>query len=83
MTNKKCPSCWSCGMPMKEVSNFARENTESIYCSHCTDSSGNLLSYDEILQGTINFYMQSQGIHEEAARTMAQQLLASQPHWKK
>jgi len=78
----KCPACGSCGMPMERPEQFALGDPSSIYCSSCTDANGNLRSYEDIVSMNAQFYVQSQGITPEAARRMAQALLASMPAWK-
>jgi hypothetical protein len=83
MKDPKCISCGSCGMPMKEPQDFALQNRASLYCSHCTDESGELLSYEQILAINAKYYMKSQGISESAALKLAADLLATKPAWKR
>ncbi|MBA2650873.1 MAG: hypothetical protein H0U73_01180 [Tatlockia sp.] len=67
---------------MKKPQDFAMENVHQLFCSHCTDKEGKLLPYKAVLEGTINFFMQSQGIAKEAAVKMSKDLLSSMPAWK-
>jgi len=78
----KCPSCASCGMPMEKPDDFAMANSSSPYCKYCTDKTGKLLPFDQILKSNADFYRESQGITDSAAIKMAQDLLKSQPAWK-
>lgn len=77
-----CPSCYSCGMPLKTASDHALGDLNHKFCNHCTDAQGELKSYEEILTGTVNFLVHSQGLAMTAATEMAKGLLAMQPHWK-
>ena len=80
--SNKCPSCASCGMPMEKPEDFALSNISSIYCKYCTDSSGQLLPFEEILKMNADSFQESQGLTEMAAIKMATDLLKSQPAWK-
>ena len=80
--NDYCKSCNSCGFPMKKPEDFAMDNVHQLFCKHCTDEEGKLLPFKDILNGTVNFYMESQGIAKEAAHKMAKDLLSTMPVWK-
>lgn len=80
--NQKCKSCSSCGMPMENAEEFALGNTASEFCKYCTDKLGQLLPYEKILNSNAAYYKESQGLTEQAAMKMAQDLLKSQPAWK-
>jgi hypothetical protein len=82
MDKNRCKSCSSCGFPMEKPEDFAQSNVISIYCSHCTNERGELLPFETILAANIRYYMDSQGIAEAAAKTMAINLLANMPAWK-
>ena len=68
---EKCISCGSCGMPMEKPEDFALGDVTQPYCSYCTDARGKLLPYE-----------QSQGVTAEAAKRLAQALLADMPAWR-
>jgi hypothetical protein len=80
--NDKCKSCGSCGMPMEKKEDFALSDASSLYCSYCTDKTGKLLAYDDILKANASFYKESQGMTDQAALKMATDLLNSQPDCK-
>jgi hypothetical protein len=67
---------------MKKPEDFAMDNVHQLFCKHCTDAEGKLLPFKDILNGTVNFYMESQGIAKEAAHKMAKDLLSTMPVWK-
>jgi len=77
-----CPSCYSCGMPFKKPSDHAMGDVNQKYCAHCVDQQGQLKPYEEILNGTVNFLVHSQGLAMNAAMQMAKDLLAKQPAWR-
>ena len=78
----KCESCNSCGMPLEKLEDFALGNRASAYCKYCVDPKGTLLPYDTILKANVSYYKESQGITDNAALKMAQDLLKSMPAWK-
>ena len=47
---EKCPACGSCGMPMEKPEDFALGDTTRPYCRYCTDSRGELLPYEKVLE---------------------------------
>ncbi len=77
-----CPSCYSCGMPLRSVSDFALGDVDQKFCSHCTDAQGKLKPYEVILTDTASYLAHSQGLAMTAATEMAKGLLAAQPYWK-
>jgi hypothetical protein len=79
---KTCPSCFSCGMPFEKASDHALGDVNHKFCSHCTDSQGQLKPYEEILIGMVNYLMHSQDVSKAAAIEIAKGLLAEQPAWR-
>ena len=85
MTNETtdfCPSCGSCGFPMRTADDFAGGKLDSAYCSTCGDESGQLKPYEEVLRANADYLVRQQGIDATAARGLARALLASMPAWK-
>ena len=80
---KSCVSCGSCGMPLTKSEDFSLGNTASEYCKFCVDEKGHLLPFENILQGTAKFYVDSQGLNLDAATQMAKEMLLEMPAWKK
>jgi Putative zinc ribbon domain len=80
---KTCPSCYSCGMPLKQPSDFACGDIKNKYCSHCTDEKGKLKPYQEIVEGTANYLVHSQGLNRSAALEIAENMISKQPEWQK
>lgn len=78
----KCPACGSCGMPMEKPEDFALGNPASVYCRYCTDERGALLPYEQVLALNAKMYVESQGIAPDAARRLAEAMLADMPAWK-
>ncbi len=79
---QKCDSCNSCGMPLENKEDFALGDLSSDYCKYCVDATGQLLPYETILKSNAHYYQESQGITEQAALNMAQDLLKTMPAWK-
>lgn len=80
--NEKCKACGSCGVPLEKAEDYALGDPSQEYCCYCTDEKGGLLPYSEILEMNTKYYIESQGITEQAAQTMAANFLKSQPAWK-
>lgn len=78
-----CPSCYSCGMPLKNPSDFALGDIHQKYCSHCTDERGQLKPFQEVVKGMAGYLAHSQGLENGAAVQLAETLLAKQPAWRK
>ena len=81
--NEKCPSCGSCGMPLEKPEQFGGGNPKNAYCIYCTNEKGELLDYETILEGNVQFYMKEQGLDKEAARDLSVSYLSTLPAWKK
>ncbi|MDP1684976.1 zinc ribbon domain-containing protein [Hydrogenophaga sp.] len=77
-----CPSCGSCGFPMREPADFAGGQPGAVYCSTCGDDTGQLRPFDEVLQANANYLVRQQGLDPIAAREMAHALLAAMPAWQ-
>ena len=77
-----CPSCGSCGFPMRAADDFAGGKSDSAYCSTCGDASGRLKPYEEVLSANAAYLVRQQGLDPGAARGLARALLASMPAWK-
>jgi Putative zinc ribbon domain len=82
MRHSHCRSCGSCGFPLRAPSDFAGAKPDAEYCSTCGDHSGQLKTYDDVLQANANYLVRQQGLDPQAARTMAAALLASMPAWR-
>lgn len=74
--------CISCGMPMREESDFPLNDTSKDYCVHCAREDGSMQSYDEKLIGTTNFIVKTQGLDSGAAAEAAKNILKKQPAWQ-
>ncbi len=83
MSESHCPSCGSCGFPMREPADFAGGIVGASYCSSCGDDTGQLKPYDEVLKVNADYLAREQGIDMTAARELARALLASMPAWQR
>lgn len=83
MSNESlCPSCGSCGFPMRVPEDFAGGRMGAAYCNTCGDSKGRLKAYEEVLRLNAEYMVREQGLDSTAARSLAQALLAGMPAWK-
>jgi len=74
--------CIACGMPMNEASDFAMGDMEKDYCKYCARPDGTMQSYEEKLESMTDFIVRTQGLDEQAANTMAKDMLSRLPAWK-
>ena len=75
-------NCLSCGMPMTGPADFGGGNPENKYCVHCSQPDGSLKSYDDVLEGMVNFMMMSQKMDRGTAQSAAKEYLAKMPAWR-
>lgn len=74
-------NCQSCGMPMSSPESFGGGNPENKYCVHCSNPDGSLKSYDDVLNGMVNFMMKSQNMDGETAESAAREYISKMPAW--
>ncbi|MBL1225317.1 zinc ribbon domain-containing protein [Enterococcus sp. BWR-S5] len=74
--------CIACGMPMRKKEDFANQDMTKDYCVYCVKEDGSMVSFSEMVDGTVKFIIQTQGLSEEAAREAAIHQLKQLPHWK-
>ncbi len=68
--------CQSCSMPLTDA------KPGDMYCDYCTDGSGKLKPYEEVLKGTIQgYFMNMQKMERAEAEVAAKELLAKMPAW--
>jgi hypothetical protein len=79
---KKCTACCSCGMPLVKPEDHALGRVESELCLYCAHPDGTPKTYDEVLTGMSDYFVQSQGIQVKAARDMAKQTMDKLPYWQ-
>ena len=79
--SKTAKNCMSCGMPMTKLDDFGGGNPANIYCVYCSKPDGSLKSYDEVLEGMVNFMMMSQNMKRENAEGAAKEQMAKMPAW--
>jgi uncharacterized glyoxalase superfamily protein PhnB len=73
--------CLSCGMPMTSVGDFGGGKEENQYCAHCCHPDGSLKTYEEVLDGMINYMMANQKLDRSAAGKAAREYLSIMPAW--
>ncbi len=79
---QKCPSCGSCGMPMKKIEDFGGRSLENKYCVHCSDDEGNLTA---TFEGIVNYYtddfIKQRGLDVDQARKLAEESVSKMSAW--
>lgn len=70
--------CHSCGIPLSVPD--ARGASDK-YCVYCTDSEGNLKSWDDAVSGLAQHLDSWQKVGNEEARKRAIRYLTSMPAW--
>jgi len=65
MANER--TCISCGMPLRQLSDYAANDPQKNWCRHCAREDGSMKSYEEVLDGMSAFlarrHRQSGGPH--------------------
>ncbi|MFC1968251.1 VOC family protein [Chloroflexota bacterium] len=79
--SKTIKNCMSCGMPMTKVEDFGGRNPANVYCVHCSNPDGNPKSYDEVLNGMVNFMMTPQDMDRDTAGKAAKEYMTKMPAW--
>ena len=79
MTQKNCIAC---GMPMKEISDFAMNDPAKDYCIHCARPDGAMQSFKEKLESMTGFIVKTQGLDKNAAQITAKSMMKKLPIWR-
>ncbi len=75
--------CIACGMPMKNVSDFACNDVNKDYCKHCAKSDGSMQNFEERKENATNFIIKTQGFDYEVAIEIAENSMRKLPAWEK
>ncbi|GJM77613.1 AraC family transcriptional regulator [Paenibacillus sp. HMSSN-139] len=75
-------TCFACGMPMQEPSEFALGDTSKDYCVHCARPDGTMQSLEEKLKSMTAFIVRTQGLDMQAAESAARSQMARLPAWQ-
>lgn len=75
-------ACIACGMPMKDVSEFAMNDVNEDYCVHCARADGSMQSFDEKKSGLTDFIVKTQGLDQIVAQGAAESMMKKLPAWK-
>jgi hypothetical protein len=67
---------------MNDTGDHGGANPTNPYCQYCTDDAGTLKSKEEVRQGLINYYMQTDGLTVEQASLKADERMNKQPAWQ-
>jgi len=75
-------TCIACGMPMKDISDFAAKDPNKDYCVHCSRPDGEMQSFEEKKESLTKFIVKTQGFDESAALKVAENMMRKLPAWK-
>ena len=75
-------NCISCGMPMKEKSDFAMGDESKDYCVHCANEDGSMHTFEEQKAAMTGFIIKTQGLAREVAEGAALSMMKKFPAWK-
>ena len=75
-------TCQACVKIMREKSDYPRGNFSSIYCADCVDEKGNLKPREIVRQNMIDYRMKHNGLSEEEATEMVDNLMKRLAVWK-
>ena len=74
--------CIACGMPMKEISEFAMNDKTKDYCVHCARPDGSMQSFEEKLENMASFIVKTQGFDKSVALREAENMMKKLPAWQ-
>ena len=77
----KQKTCIACGMPMKEISDFAMNDDTKNYCVHCARPDGSMQSFEEKHESLALFLINTQGLDKGVALNTAKCMMKKLPAW--
>lgn len=75
-------TCIACGMPMKDASEFAMNDTGKDYCVYCARPDGSMQSFEEKKAGLTDFIIKTQGLDRTVAGNAAEAMMRKLPAWQ-
>ena len=73
--------CIACGMPMKEISDYAMNDKTKNYCVHCARPDGSMQSFEEKQENMALFLIKTQGLDKNVAVKNAKNMMKKLPAW--
>ena len=73
--------CESCGMPLDEGTTSKKDGRYCIYCQN--QETGELATYEQVRQGSIDAAIRLMGKTKEEAEKMADEMMPKLPRWQK
>ena len=74
-------NCIACGMPMKEITDFAMHDEAKDYCVHCARPDGSMQSFEEKRDNLTGFIVKTQGLDQGVAFKAAENMMKKLPAW--
>lgn len=78
MTQKNCIAC---GMPMKDIDDFAMGDVAKDYCIYCARLDGSMQSFEEKRESLTEFMIKTQGLDKYVAFKIAENMMKKLPAW--
>ena len=75
-------TCESCGMPLRNPAEHGGGNSESPYCVHCCDDTGELKSREQVRTGMVDLAVQMMGASRSEAEKTVDETMAGMPAWR-
>ncbi|XKM12486.1 zinc ribbon domain-containing protein [Orbaceae bacterium ac157xtp] len=74
--------CIACGMPMTQISHYAKFDLTKNYCKHCAHQDGTMVTFDEKLESTAKRFANEHNMAYNEAKAFAKVMLRKMPAWK-
>ena len=74
-------NCIACGMPMKDISEFAMNDVTKDYCIYCARLDGSMQSFEEKRESLTRFIIKTQGLDEGVAFKITENIMKKLPAW--
>ena len=75
-------TCIACGMPMNDAADFAMNDQNKEYCTHCARPDGSMKSFEEAKASMTGFIIQTQGLDCEVAESAVLSMMKKLPAWQ-
>ncbi|MGH0054453.1 MAG: zinc ribbon domain-containing protein [Sphaerochaetaceae bacterium] len=74
-------NCITCGIPMKEKSDFTMGDESKDYCVYCTNEDGTMHTFEQKKVGMTEFIVKTQGLDPVVAEDVALSMMRKLPAW--
>ncbi|MCL2321202.1 MAG: zinc ribbon domain-containing protein [Oscillospiraceae bacterium] len=71
----------ACGMPMKDIDDFAMGDITKDYCVYCARPDGSMQSFEEKRDSLAEFIVKTQGLDKDVAFKTSENMMKKLPAW--